>query len=61
MSHWKKTYAAVLAGNADANIDYGDLCVLLQRLGYIGKHGGGSHAVSARPAAISRNVFLPTR
>jgi hypothetical protein len=34
MSNWKKTLVKVMAGTADANIRYNDLCTLLNRLGY---------------------------
>jgi hypothetical protein len=45
MGNWKKTLVKVMAGTADANIRYNDLCTLLNRLGYTASQGSGSHRV----------------
>jgi hypothetical protein len=48
MGNWKKTLEKLMAGQSDANIDYEDLCNLLNRLGYISKQSG-SHNIFRKP------------
>lgn len=43
MSRVEKTRERVLLGNADANIDFGDLRNLLDDLGFIERIKGGHH------------------
>jgi hypothetical protein len=44
VSNWKKTLEKLMTGQSDANIEYKDLCILLNRLGYVSKHSG-SHNI----------------
>jgi hypothetical protein len=44
MSNWKKTLEKLMTGQSDANIEYEDLCNLLNRLGYASKQSG-SHNI----------------
>jgi hypothetical protein len=43
MSKATKTLAAILRGNADANIRFGDLCALLHHLGFTERIRGDHH------------------
>lgn len=43
MSKVTKTLDRVLRGNADANIRFGDLCVLLEHLGFTARIRGDHH------------------
>jgi hypothetical protein len=47
MSKTEKTREKVLLDNADANIDFGDLCNLLDDLGFDGRIKG-SHCIYSR-------------
>ena len=47
MGKWDKLRQKILLGQSDANIDFEDLCHLLQRLGF-GKRVSGSHHVFSR-------------
>lgn len=49
MANWKKTLEAVLAGNSDANIAFGDLTVAVQRLGYKMRQRATGHLVFTQP------------
>jgi hypothetical protein len=44
MSNWKKTSEKLMTGQSDANIEYLDLCNLLNRPGYASKQSG-SHNI----------------
>lgn len=44
MSKWDKLLARVLAGRSDANVDFGELCALLELLGYT-KRISGDHFI----------------
>ena len=46
MSKVNKTLDRILRGNADANIRFGDLCVLLIHLGFDERVRGGHHIFS---------------
>lgn len=56
MGNWKKTLEKVKNGEADANINYADLCHLLKRLGYTGKQGGGSHCIFRKTGSEMINI-----
>ena len=55
MARWQKLLERVLSGQADANIDFDDLCGLLERLGYRARIRGDHHNYRApgQPAAIT--------
>lgn len=56
MGNWEKTLQQVMSGNADANIGYGDLCVMLRRIGYESKQGGSSHNIFRKPGCEFINL-----
>jgi predicted RNA binding protein YcfA (HicA-like mRNA interferase family) len=43
MSRADKIFEKVMSGTADANVSYGDLCSLLERLGFASRQRGTSH------------------
>ena len=45
MSRIKKSLARLLEGRSDANFDFGDLCLLLERAGFTLRPGKGSHRI----------------
>lgn len=45
MSRAKKLAAKILEGRSDANLDFDDLCYILERLGFIQRRGKGSHII----------------
>ncbi len=45
MSHWKKTRDKLLLGAADANMDFEEVCAMLQHLGFSERQGHGSHRI----------------
>jgi predicted RNA binding protein YcfA (HicA-like mRNA interferase family) len=48
MSRIKKTLARLLEGRSDANFDFSDLCLILDRAGFILRPGKGSHRIYLR-------------
>jgi hypothetical protein len=51
-----KTLDRILRGNADANIRFGDLCALLQHLGFAQRVRGGHHVFSRDGVAEILNL-----
>ena len=45
MSRAKKAVAKILEGRSDANLDFADLCFVLERAGFTRRSGKGSHSV----------------
>jgi predicted RNA binding protein YcfA (HicA-like mRNA interferase family) len=45
VSRHEKLKERVLSGAADAAIRFEDLCFLLTRLGFVERHGSGSHRI----------------
>jgi predicted RNA binding protein YcfA (HicA-like mRNA interferase family) len=45
MSSWKKTREKLLLGASDVNTDFEAVCVMLRHLGFLERHGGGSHRI----------------
>lgn len=45
MSRVKKTVAKILEGRSDANLDFADLCFVLDRAGFKHRSGKGSHSI----------------
>ena len=43
MARWKKTRDRILSGASDSNIDFGDLCSLLDVLGFAERIRGDHH------------------
>ena len=56
MGKYDKLRSKILAGTSDANIEFSDLCQLLERLGF-GKRVNGSHHIFTH-AAIEEIVNL---
>jgi len=56
MGNWEKTLEQVMSGETDANIGYGDLCVMLRRLGYESRQGGSSHNIFRKPGCDLINL-----
>ncbi len=48
MSRAKKAVAKILEGRSDANLDFDDLCFVLERAGFTRRSGKGSHAIFFR-------------
>jgi len=55
MGNWKKTYKAVMSGDSDANIPFGDCSVMLQRYGFKA-HQSGSHLIFSKPGCEMINI-----
>ena len=49
MSRWKKTRDKLLLGASDANLDFDEVCSLLDRLGFQRRPGGGGHLIFHHP------------
>jgi len=45
MSRAKNIVARILGGRSDANIDFDDLCHVLERAGFTRRPGKGSHTI----------------
>ena len=45
MSKIRKILADILSGRSDANIEFSDLCHLLERGGFNRRQGAGSHVI----------------
>lgn len=45
MSRVKKIVAKVMGGRSDANLDFDDLCFVLERAGFTRRAGKGSHTI----------------
>jgi hypothetical protein len=45
MSRVKKAVAKILEGRSDANLDFDDLCFVLERAGFTCRPGKGSHNI----------------
>ncbi|HBI42917.1 MAG TPA: toxin HicA [Planctomycetales bacterium] len=56
MSKITKTLDRILRGNADANIRFGDLCALLQHLGFARRIRGDHHIFSRDGVAEILNL-----
>ena len=48
MSRVKKAVAKILEGRSDANLDFDELCFVLERAGFTRRSGKGSHTIFAR-------------
>lgn len=48
MSRVKKAIAKILEGRSDANLDFADLCFVLERAGFTRRAGKGSHTIFFR-------------
>jgi len=48
MSRLDKLISRLLAGNADQTFRFDALCALLNGLGFVSRHGGGSHRIFYR-------------
>ena len=48
MSRARKAAARILEGRSDANLDFADLCLVLERAGFARRPGKGSHAIFSR-------------
>ncbi len=53
MGYYDKLLLIILRGNADANIAFNDLCVLLERLGFE-KRTRGSHTVFRKEGVVEK-------
>lgn len=49
MSRAKKAIAKVLEGRSDSNVDFDDLCHILERAGFTRRPGKGSHTIFSKP------------
>ena len=49
MSRAKKAIAKILEGRSDANLDFSDLCHVLERAGFTLRLGKGSHHIFTKP------------
>lgn len=56
MTHHDNLIDRILRGAADANIDFGDLCALLVRLGFTSRVRGSHHVFSK--AGVSERINL---
>jgi predicted RNA binding protein YcfA (HicA-like mRNA interferase family) len=45
VSRARKAFAKILEGRSDANLDFDDLCFVVERAGFTHRPGKGSHAV----------------
>jgi predicted RNA binding protein YcfA (HicA-like mRNA interferase family) len=52
MSRVEKLTARILNGRADKNLDFDDLCYLLERAGFQSRSGRGSHRIYYREGVI---------
>ncbi len=52
MSRAKKAIAKILEGRSDANLDFGDFCHVLERMGFTRRSGRGSHVIFTRPDVV---------
>lgn len=60
MTQWDKVLRRVLSGRSDANIDFDDLCGLLERLGY--RHSiRGDHHIFRWPGQAERINIQPRK
>jgi predicted RNA binding protein YcfA (HicA-like mRNA interferase family) len=48
MSRVEKVTARILSGRADKNLDFDDLCYILERAGFKARSGKGSHRIYSR-------------
>jgi hypothetical protein len=48
VAQWDRILKRVLTGQADANVDFGDLCGLLKRMGFV-ERIEGDHHIFTRP------------
>lgn len=53
MGYYDKLILTILQGNADSNIAFNDLCVLLERLGFQ-KRTRGSHTVFRKEGIVEK-------
>ena len=49
MSRARKAIAKILEGRSDANLDFSDLCHVLERAGFIRRSGKGIHVIFTKP------------
>ncbi len=52
MSRVKKAVAKILEGRSDANLDFDDLCFVLERAGFIRRTGKGSHNIFIKEGVV---------
>jgi predicted RNA binding protein YcfA (HicA-like mRNA interferase family) len=45
MSRIRKIVEKILEGRSDQNVDFADLCLVLERAGFSVRQGGGSHRI----------------
>jgi uncharacterized protein Smg (DUF494 family) len=43
MGHFEKLFEKIIKGESDANIDFDDLCKLLQKMGFTMRINGSHH------------------
>jgi predicted RNA binding protein YcfA (HicA-like mRNA interferase family) len=56
VAQWKKTLKRVMSGQADANIDFQELCAMLPHVGYQAWRQQGSHHIfvhAGRPENVN--------
>ena len=56
MSNWDKLLKRILSGQADANIDFGDLCGLLRRMGFDERIEGDHHIFTKPDFPVIINI-----
>ena len=44
----QKSCRKILEGRSDANLDFGDLCFILERAGFTARTGKGSHTIFSK-------------
>ncbi len=52
MSRAEKLATKILGGGADKNFDFNDLCYILERAGFKGRSGRGSHHIYAKHGVV---------
>jgi predicted RNA binding protein YcfA (HicA-like mRNA interferase family) len=52
MSRAEKLTARILSGRADKNLDFDDLCYILERAGFKSRSGKGSHRIYSREGVV---------
>ncbi len=56
MPQWDKLLRRILGGGADNNIDFGDLCGLLRRMGFDERIEGDHHIFTKPESSILINI-----
>jgi predicted RNA binding protein YcfA (HicA-like mRNA interferase family) len=52
MSKTEKLFARILSGRADKNLDFDDLCHILERAGFQSRSGKGSHRIYSKGGVV---------